>query len=303
MDHVNQLHEEAMRHAGAAVRARIEKREDEARDLYTKAFELERNAADLTAAGIEPERSVLYRSAITLAIHAGRLADAIELLDRVIEDNPLAPIAEELRDAAEQHPYPDAWLINAFCAHDPHRHAVQALLLRHSRRLYRVCYGLTWDEDRAKDLMQETFLRMWRNRNSLDPQGDLTAWLATVARNIHIDQFRRSQREGEMARGKMLSLNQPISVDVEDSDELEGLIEYPDNPDPERANLLKAAIDRVMRTFTEDERRLLSEYYGEGRTFEEMGKDRECSGQAVGPKVRRAAKAFRERFDTEWPRP
>jgi RNA polymerase sigma-70 factor, ECF subfamily len=65
--------------------------------------------------------------------------------------------------------------------YEQHRTAIHAFLL-----------GRTSDGSAASDLLQETFLRLWRN---LDDVRDLEAgrqraWLFTVARNLVVDRYR-----------------------------------------------------------------------------------------------------------------
>lgn len=69
-------------------------------ELALAAFDKERAAADLVAdkLELEPTRSVLHRSAATLAVECGRLRDAERLIGRALAGNPPDDIADELRD-------------------------------------------------------------------------------------------------------------------------------------------------------------------------------------------------------------
>ncbi len=61
---------------------------------------------------------------------------------------------------------------------------------RHADALWSYALRLTGDRDRAKDVVQETLLRAWRNPQILDPEcGSQRSWLYTVARNIVIDDW------------------------------------------------------------------------------------------------------------------
>jgi RNA polymerase sigma-70 factor, ECF subfamily len=66
---------------------------------------------------------------------------------------------------------------------DRHRDAVHAFLL-----------GKTSDPEAARDLLQETFLRLWRRFGEVAALADARqrAWLLTVARNLVIDRYRAS---------------------------------------------------------------------------------------------------------------
>src|SRR5262250_3099891 len=62
----------------------------------------------------------------------------------------------------------------------------------HQQALYAYFLGRTSDPELALDLLQDTFVRLWRN---LQVVGDLSserqrAWLFSVARNLVIDQRR-----------------------------------------------------------------------------------------------------------------
>ena len=100
MQNVEILHQEAMELVDQAVLAR--QRGDDAKlaELAIAAFSKERQAADLVADqfDFEPTRSVLHRSAATLAIECSRLRDAERLIGRALSGNPPDDIADELRD-------------------------------------------------------------------------------------------------------------------------------------------------------------------------------------------------------------
>jgi len=72
--------------------------------------------------------------------------------------------------------------------------AFAALVERHRRELHVHCYRmLGWFEE-AEDLVQETFLRAWRNREGFDGGPLLRAWLYRIATNACLDALRRSRR-------------------------------------------------------------------------------------------------------------
>jgi len=98
------LHHEAMRLVDEAAVARRQGNTALARQRLLQAFEHERQAADLVASdmALEPTRSVLHRSAATLALECGALRDAERLIAVALSGDPPAEIAEELRDLLEQ---------------------------------------------------------------------------------------------------------------------------------------------------------------------------------------------------------
>jgi len=83
-----------------AVLARQQGNTEAVINLSRAAFVKERAAADLAANqfDLEPTRSVLHRSAATLAVECAELRDAERLIGRALAGNPPADIADELRD-------------------------------------------------------------------------------------------------------------------------------------------------------------------------------------------------------------
>ena len=98
------MHRQAMEFADKAFVAKITGDKDQACDLWRKAFDLEREAA-LSVAGdlsAEPTRSVLLRSAASLAMDCNEMREAERLITLALSGNPPHEIAEELRDLYEQ---------------------------------------------------------------------------------------------------------------------------------------------------------------------------------------------------------
>jgi hypothetical protein len=104
MEAISDLHHRAMESADKAVAA---KRKGSMRAYFMhmrRAFDSERQAADLAAVdpGLEPTRSVLHRSAAAMAMACGMDREAEQLIARALAGNPPGEIAEELRDLMEQ---------------------------------------------------------------------------------------------------------------------------------------------------------------------------------------------------------
>jgi len=68
-------------------------------------------------------------------------------------------------------------------------------------RIFRYVLGLVRDSVEAEDLTQETFLRAYRQRDSLRDPGALVAWLYRIATHVSLDRLRqrvrRAPRESE----------------------------------------------------------------------------------------------------------
>ena len=94
---------------------------------------------------------------------------------------------------------------------------MQGILLRYEGDLIRYAQRITGDEERARDVVQETFLKLCRvDRAGLD--GHLVEWLYTVCRNQAVDVRRKEQRMQTLAEE---SWNVQASADRPPADEAE----------------------------------------------------------------------------------
>lgn len=66
------------------------------------------------------------------------------------------------------------------------------------QRIFRYIMNMVRDTAEAEDLTQETFLRAYRRRDSLQDEGAQTAWLYRIATNICLDRLRQYARRGPM---------------------------------------------------------------------------------------------------------
>lgn len=104
MKSASRSHREAMELADQAYLARLHGEHDKALPLLRKAFEKEREAARLVVNDLEnePTRSVLHRSAASLALDCGELREAEQLVSLGLAGNAPEEIAKELRELMEK---------------------------------------------------------------------------------------------------------------------------------------------------------------------------------------------------------
>lgn len=74
--------------------------------------------------------------------------------------------------------------------------AWEDLIKVHTRRVYAICYRFTGSDHEAQDLTQEVFLRVFRSLKSFRAgEGSFAVWLSRLARNLLIDNYRRSKHD------------------------------------------------------------------------------------------------------------
>ena len=87
----------------------------------------------------------------------------------------------------------DKALIEAFQEGD--EFAFVSLYNRYKGAVYAFCVKMLLDRAQAQDIMQETFLRVYENRDRLHSASSFKSWLFTIARNQCLNQLRRSNRQ------------------------------------------------------------------------------------------------------------
>ncbi|MEH2434191.1 MAG: hypothetical protein V7K25_08045 [Nostoc sp.] len=127
MSQIQELHKQAMDLAEAAFTAKFRGDLKQASQVSRQAFEKESQAAALIANQLdaEPTRSVLHRSAATLAIDCGEFRAAERLIAIALLGNPPQEIAQELKD----------------------------LFIKINLRPYLERHGLTFDEEKLRNLI------------------------------------------------------------------------------------------------------------------------------------------------------
>lgn len=87
----------------------------------------------------------------------------------------------------------DAVLMEALASGD--LHALESLYDRYSALVFSVSHRVLHDTHLAEDVVQEVFLRLWRQPTSFDPKrGRFISWLMSVTRNRALDELRKVSR-------------------------------------------------------------------------------------------------------------
>jgi RNA polymerase sigma-70 factor (ECF subfamily) len=157
-------------------------------------------------------------------------------------------------------PEDDAGLLTR--VQDGDERAMEVLFDRYSKIVHSVSLRVLRDTVSAEDVMQEIFMRIWRNPNNfvaIAIKGSLGGWLAVVARNRSIDMLRRKRPSEQVEE-----MNLASACDL--SDDTERLI---------LTELSRAAVLRLPV----DERKTLEMAFFDGLTHSEIA---EMTGDPVG---------------------
>lgn len=135
------------------------------------------------------------------------------------------------------------------------RAALQRLYAMTAPQLFGLALGILRNRDLAEDIVQDSFVLIWRHAHSFDPRrGAAMAWLGRIVRNQCFDALRRRGREA------------PLD---------DAVMERWEDPAPSPADLAALSRDAqrlrgCLEQLEESPRRSLLLAYYQGLTFEEV---------------------------------
>ena len=127
------------------------------------------------------------RSALSEQDEAGRVTDPSGVDSSTDEGH--APADEKTRVAAEE----KAWIRRAQAGDEE---AFAWLVRTHEMRAFRIARGLLPNEEDARDVAQEAFLRVFRSLERFDFGFAFSTWLHRIVTNLAIDHLRRRRVVG-----------------------------------------------------------------------------------------------------------
>ncbi len=178
----------------------------------------------------------------------------------------------------------DATLLDRARAGD--RRALEELLARHQRRVYRFGLKMCRDPEDAKDVLQETLLAVARTVKDFRGASSVSTWLYTIARSFCIKKRRRSkfapeQEESLDAREPSVEARQVADPSRSAEDELAG-------------RQIEAALEQAIAGLDPMYREVLVLRDVEGLTAPEVAEVMGLTVEAVKSRLHRARVAVRE---------
>lgn len=158
----------------------------------------------------------------------------------------------------------------------------------HLDAMYNFAYRLTYDEDEAKDLVQETFMKSYRFIKSFQQGTNAKAWLYRILKNSFINDFRKKSK-------------QPGKVDYQ---EIEN---YYNSDDAQASHTVDLRVESVkdmmgdevtiaLNSLPVDFRTVIILCDLEGFTYEEMAKILDIPIGTVRSRLHRARNLLKEKL-------
>ena len=100
----------------------------------------------------------------------------------------------------------DSELIQRFLA-DPGSGAFDQLVQRHSGRAYQIAYGILGNREDSEEVVQDTFVRIFRNLRNFRGAAEFTTWMYRIVVNLCNNKYRWNRRRGQ---GRTVSIDAPL---------------------------------------------------------------------------------------------
>jgi RNA polymerase sigma-70 factor (ECF subfamily) len=166
--------------------------------------------------------------------------------------------------------------------------AFRVLVERHSRALFRLAYRMTGNQQDAEDVVQDSFLRAYKQLARFDERASFGTWLYRIAVNCSLDLVRSRKRRNE--------LTAPAESEMEDP-----VLALPSHdPAPDRMAMSGQVRDRVsdaMGELSASERTAFVLRHFEGMCIEDVSRVLGCQPGAAKHSVFRAVQKLRRALE------
>ncbi|RMH30319.1 MAG: sigma-70 family RNA polymerase sigma factor [Planctomycetota bacterium] len=174
---------------------------------------------------------------------------------------------------------------------EPARAALEALLVRHEKRVYATCLRIVGDPETARDLAQDTLVRVIGAVGAFDGRARFTTWLTRIAMNVCISHLRKAKHR------RAASLEAPVAAGPVGRDLLE-------SAEPTAAGRVEldedlARVARAMRALEEPQRVMLVLRDVRGLDYREIAEALHLPIGTVKSRLFRAREALRRAVEAD----
>lgn len=181
----------------------------------------------------------------------------------------------------------DAELVSGAQAGD--REAMQQLMERYQRRVLAVVIGMLRNPDDASEVVQEAFIKAFRNIGGFKGDSSFYTWIYRIAVNVSIDHKRKESKRSGVEFDESLP---PDEDPIGDGGEKLGRDPFDRVRDRELGRKIFDAIDDL----TPNHRAVILLREVEGLSYDEISEVLECSIGTVMSRLHYARKKLQERL-------
>ena len=180
----------------------------------------------------------------------------------------------------------DTGLVNAYL--EGETRGFDVLVERYQTRLLNFVYRIVGDRERAEDLVQEVFVRVYRHLGRFDRSKKFSTWIYTIASNLAKNELRNRSRNP-------LVLFTSMTKGWEDEErplEFEDPSSRPD--DLFRKRHVRELVETSVAQLPTHHREVFMLREIEGRSYEEIAEITHCNLGTVKSRLNRARNSFAE---------
>ena len=178
----------------------------------------------------------------------------------------------------------DSAVVTAFLGGE--ERAFSELVERYQTRLLNFIYRTIGDRDRAEDLVQEVFIRVYRHLHRFDRSKKFSTWVYTIASNLAKNELRNRSRNPLVLFQTMRGANEEEDRPLE----FEDATSRPD--DMYRKRHLRELVEDTVAKLPEHHRQVFVLRELEGKSYEEIAEITSCNLGTVKSRLNRARTAF-----------
>ena len=194
--------------------------------------------------------------------------------------------APKFRALADLRVLEDTALVNAYL--EGETRSFDVLVERYQTRLLNFVYRIVGDRERAEDLVQEVFVRVYRHLGRFDRSKKFSTWIYTIASNLAKNELRNRSRNP-------LVLFTSMTKGWEDEErplEFEDPTSRPD--DLFRKRHVREMVESSVAQLPTHHREVFVLREIEGRSYEEIAEITHCNLGTVKSRLNRARNSFAE---------
>ena len=189
---------------------------------------------------------------------------------RILPPPPVEPNAEVLA------------LVEAHLAGDGQ--AFTRLVERYQTRLLNFVYRMIGDRERAEDLVQEAFIRVYRHLNRFDRTKRFSTWIYTIASNLAKNELRNRTRSPLVLFQALLPRRDSLPL------QFEAMGSRPD--DIYSSRYLSELVDIIVARLPDHHREVFVLRELDGKSYEEIAEIVHCNIGTVKSRLNRARHSF-----------
>ncbi|MCF7830728.1 RNA polymerase sigma factor [Candidatus Gracilibacteria bacterium] len=156
-----------------------------------------------------------------------------------------------------------------------------SLVERYEKRLLNYVFRISgFSPEIAEEILQEVFLKVWKNLNDFSAPMKFSSWIYRITHNETISTFRKMKSRGE-----------PEQVELDENLFLPDKSDFVEEFDQEISSL---AIKKVLAVLTEKYREVLVLRFFEDKSYEEISDILQVPSGTVATLIARSKNSFRE---------